>query len=95
MNNWTNFIAMEVGLDKDNMLETRTENDSDGNVLFLGLTNVPQASTSTPVWYILKLQYDSNGYFNYKQLPLKPGMISSGSNASFVYVWDERENYFV
>lgn len=86
-NSWTNFLAVSEVLDLDNLYETRIENDSSGKILYVGMSNMPQAPTDQAIWFIFKLSYDDNGYLDYKQLPVNGG--------SFTYVWDDRADYFV
>lgn len=71
---WTNFIEM------------RMENDGDGNPIYVGYTNVGNAPTDEPVWFITKYTYDAN------QSPTRQQMPDSG--VQFIYVWDDRATYF-
>ncbi len=83
---WTNFLALSQILGIDNLTETRIENDINGKILYFGLTAIANAPTSSPVWFILKLSYDVNGFLSYKQLP----NLGSG----YIYIWDNRTTYF-
>ncbi len=85
-NMWTNLLALSEVLDVDDLYETRMENDDDGNILYVGMSMQPRADVDAPIWYIIKLEYDVNGFLNYKQLPVDgPG---------FTYVWTLRDTYF-
>jgi hypothetical protein len=85
-NLWTNFLALAEVLDMDDLYETRIENDSNGKILYVGMTMQAGAATDEKIWYIFKLSYDVNGFLDYKQLPVDgPG---------FIYAWDLRATYF-
>ena len=68
------------------LLEMRLENSSGGSPLYIGLTPNANALTSDPVWYVLKLGYDVNGFLDYQQLP--------DNGRGFTYIWDSRATYF-
>jgi hypothetical protein len=85
-NSWTNFLALQAVLNTDDLYETRMINDSNGNVLYIGMAQGPGADTSLPIWYVFKLNYDGNGYINYKQLP--------NDGKKFGYIWDNVTTYF-
>lgn len=85
-NYWTNFLALQAVISSDTIYEDRMENDSAGNILYVGLCPRPKAPRDEPIWLILKLSYDGNGFLEYKQLP--------DQGASFSYVWDDRASYF-
>lgn len=85
-NAFTNFLAVSEVLNDEDLYETRTENDSSGQVLYVGKSITPNADTSQRIWYIKKLGYDGNGFLNRIQLP------DDGPN--FTYAWDDRADYF-
>jgi hypothetical protein len=85
-NSWTNFLALTEVLDIDDLYETRMENDSSGKILYVGMSQQPKAPTDQPIWFLIKLNYDGNGYLNYKQLPT--------DGAGFLYAWDDRSDAF-
>lgn len=67
------------------LIETRIENDENGNPIYVGYSPIPNASTSEPVWVILKISYTGTSITR-KQLP--------DGNIKFTYVWDDRTLYF-
>lgn len=71
--------------DVNMFLEKRMENDGDGNPIYIGYTNIANASTTSACWYIVKLTY-VGGYPTYYQLPK--------NGCQFVYSWDNRATYF-
>lgn len=85
-NRWTNFLAVSEVIDLNNLYETRIENDSSGKILYVGLSQLARAPTDEPIWFIFKLNYDGNGFLDYKQLPVNGGL--------FAYVWNDRATYF-
>lgn len=85
-NSWTNFLAVSEVLDTNDLYETRMENTSDGKILYVGYSNIPNAPTDEKVWFIFKCYYDGNGYMNRKQLP--------DNGATFIYAWDDRASIF-
>lgn len=86
VNSYTNFLSLSNVLETNSLLETRLENDSSGNVLYIGYATTPGALTSASVWYIRKLSYDGNGFVDYIQLP--------SNGYGFLYSWDNRATYF-
>ena len=42
-------------------LETRTDPNSNGNPIYIGVSPNPNASTTEKVWYIKKMHYDDSG----------------------------------
>lgn len=86
-NMWTNLLALSEVLDVDDLYETRIENDSTGKVLYIGMTMQANADVDDLIWYIIKLSYDTNGFLNYKQLPV--------NGAGFTYSWTLRDTYFM
>lgn len=66
--------------------ESRMENDANGNPIYIGYTNYPNAGTATQKWFIVKVTYDANQSPTYYQLP--------NEGVRFEYVWDDRANYF-
>lgn len=85
-NIWTNFLAMSEVLDLTDLFETRMDNDSSGKILYVGMSQTANADPALPIWFILKLSYDGNGFMNRKQLP--------DSGGGFLYSWDNRATYF-
>ena len=85
-NIWTPLLALNEVLDLDDLYEFRMENDSQGKILYVGMTQQANAPTDEPIWYVVKLNYDVNGFLNYKQLPV--------NGAGFLYAWDDRATYF-
>ena len=83
---FSNFQQQSDFLTDDDLYEVRTENNSMGQILYIGKTIYPNASTADPVWYIKKINYDSNGYVDYVQLPINA--------LQFGYIWDNRASYF-
>ena len=86
-NLWTNLLALSEVLDIDDLYETRIENDSSGKILYVGMSMQAQADVNALIWFIIKLSYDSNGFLNYKQLPI--------NGAGFNYSWTNRATYFI
>lgn len=85
-NSWTNFLALSEVMELDDLFEYRMENDSSGKILYVGMAQNAATPTDEPLWYIIKLNYDGNGFLSYKQLPV--------NGAGFIYVWDDRATYF-
>lgn len=86
LNAFTNFLAISEVLQDEDLYEVRTENDAQGNVLYVGRSTMPNADEAEGIWYIKKLSYDGNGFLNRVQLPV------DGPN--FTYIWDDRATYF-
>lgn len=86
LNSFTNFLAVAEVLTDEDLYEVRTENNSSGQVLYVGKCITPNGDTSLPIWYIKMLGYDSNNFLNHIQLPV------NGPN--FTYIWDNRADYF-
>jgi len=85
-NSWTGFLALSEVIDLSDLYETRIDNDSNGKILYIGYTQTPNAPTDQPIWYLLQLEYDGNGYLSRKRLP--------NNGAGFLYTWDDRATYF-
>lgn len=83
---WSALLALESILGSNSQLEKRMINSASGQILYIGYTNTPSASTSEPIWFIVKLSYDSNGFLNYYQLP--------NNGVVFGYIWDDYSTYF-
>lgn len=83
---WNGLLALELELGANSMIEKRLENDSSGKILYVGLSNIPNASTSELVWFICKCSYDTNGFLSRYQLP--------DDGVGLRYSWDDRATYF-
>ena len=66
-------------------LEQRFENDGDGNPVYRGISTIPNADTSEPIWAILKIYYVGGSAVR-TQLP--------DNGLKFGYTWDDRATYF-
>ena len=84
-NSWTNFLAVNGLLNNGQMYETRMFYDGGGLLEYVGLSKTPNASTSEPIWFILKLSNDGTNTIR-QQLP--------DNGVSFTYVLDDRSTYF-
>lgn len=80
------FSFLEMRGDVASFLELRMENDSNGNPVYIGYTQYPNGSTAAPIWFIVKITYDSN------QSPLRQILPINGR--LFTYIWDNRATYF-
>lgn len=85
-NSYLSFLALESVLGQSGQLEKRIENNSQGQILYIGYCLTPSASTSSLIWMILKFTYDGNTFLDYVQLP----NLGNG----FLYSWDNRASYF-
>lgn len=79
------FTFLKSSADVNMFLEKRMENDGSGNPLYIGYTNIANASTASACWFIVKITY-TTGFPTYVQLPR--------SGAQFTYSWDNRATYF-
>jgi hypothetical protein len=85
-NSFTPFLALTNVLQQQNLLETRITNNASGQPLYVGWNLTPNASVSSPTWYIVKMSYDTNGFLDRVQLPdLGPG---------FFFEWSIQSTYF-
>lgn len=66
--------------------EIRTENDGDGDPIYIGWSPIANASTSDNVWFIQKIHYDGTDSVERVQMPL--------NGNGFKYAWDLRNTYF-
>lgn len=71
--------------DTEDLLESRFENDVNGNPIYIGYTPVVNGDTSLPIWYIRKIIYDGENVIR-TQLP--------DDGIKFSYIWDDRADYF-
>lgn len=85
-NLFTNILAFGAIMSPQQYYETRLENDSSGKVLYSGVSIIANAPTDEPVWYILKMYYDGNGFISRLQKP--------DDDFGMVYTWDLRATYF-
>ena len=85
-NMWTAFLALGEVINLQDLYETRMDNDVNGKILYIGYSQIQNAATDIPVWYLLACEYDVNGYMNRKRLP--------DDGAGFLYIWDNRTTYF-
>jgi len=85
-NAFLNFLALTDVFEDADLYEVRMENDTLGNILYVGKSITPNASESDNIWFIKKLTYDGNGFVNYIQLPINGG--------GFLYSWTDRATYF-
>ncbi len=83
---FTNILALQSIIQTTQMLEIRALNSVTGQAQYLGWSSVPNASTADTVWYVIALYYDTNGFFNYQQLP--------NNGPGFIYSWDLVATYF-
>lgn len=67
-------------------LEKRMAYDGSNNLIYVGYSRIANASTSQPIWYIVKLVYTGSNLVRY-QLPM--------SGVNFGYIWDNRTTSFV
>ena len=70
----------------DAFYEIRVENDALGNPLYVGYNPTPNAPTSDETWFIIKPQYDGNGFVNRVQQP--------DDGPTFTYSYDDRATLF-
>ena len=80
------FSYLNSKADVTMFLETRMENDANGNPIYIGYAKKDNAPTNEAVWYIVKITYDVNESPTYQQLP--------NQGTAFKYVWDSRSTYF-
>jgi hypothetical protein len=85
-NVFTGVNNLQNTIGPDNYFESRVENDSEGNPLYIAWSPIPNAGESDEVWYIKKLFYDINGFVERVQLP--------DDGAKFTYAWTDRATYF-
>jgi len=85
-NSWTGLLALSEVIELNDLYETRIDNDSGGKILYIGYSQTANAPTDEKIWYLLKLEYDSNGFMSRKRLP--------DDGAGFLYTWDDRATYF-
>lgn len=85
-NAWTGFLTLSEVINLQDLYETRMENDVNGKILYIGYCQTPNAPTDQKLWYLLKCEYDVNGYMNRKRLP--------DDGAGFLYTWDDRVAQF-
>jgi hypothetical protein len=85
-NAFTNFLALQEVIQDQHLYETRIENSMSGQPLYIGINLTPNALTSDPTWYIVKPQYDINGFLTRVQLP--------NQGIGFTCSWDLRTTYF-
>lgn len=86
VNAYSGLLALQQVLSLSTGQEKRMINNASGQILYLGLTLTPNASTADPVWMVLAFAYDSNGFLNYQQLPV--------NGEGYLYVWDDVASYF-
>lgn len=80
------YSRLSITGDVSQFLEIRMENDGDGNPIYIGYTEQPNAATDALVWFILKITYDGNGSPTLQELP--------NDGVRFIYAWDDRATYF-
>ncbi len=85
-NAFTNLLSLNSIIDSDTQLEKRMVNSVTGQVEYIGYSLMPSANTSLPIWFIVKISYDVNGFLNYYQLP--------NNGVMFGYIWDNFADYF-
>lgn len=85
-NVWNNLMAFANVLPIQQNYEMRMETDSDGKMLYLGLTIRPNRPTDVPEWCIFKYEYNEFGYTSRCRKP--------DNDISFTYTWDDRATYF-
>lgn len=86
VNIFSNILAIDAVLPNNYVFEKRMDNDTQGNPLYLGFNITPSALTSAETWFIVKLNYDVNGFIDYVQLP--------NNGVGWLYSWDNRASYF-
>jgi hypothetical protein len=80
------FLALSPFINPETMLEKRMDYEGGSQVVYIGYTQIANASQTAPVWFIVKCNYDGNGNLNYYQLP--------NAGLGFVYAWSARASYF-
>lgn len=87
-NSFTGLLALSAILNPSQMLETRIENDGDGNPIYVGVTPVANAATDEAVYWIIKLEYDAGATVRIR-IP-----DASATSKGFIYEWDDRATLF-
>ncbi|MEM3714864.1 MAG: hypothetical protein QXF82_07955 [Nitrososphaeria archaeon] len=85
MHSMTNYSLMQGILSNTDCFETRIENDSNGNPIYVGISTIPNASVDDQVWKIMRLYYTGTA--------LERVQIAD-SGAFFIYSWSDRATYF-
>lgn len=70
----------------ENILEIRYENDAMGNPIYIGYTQIPNASEDYDGWYIVALEYDGSDFLVRRRMP--------DQGLGFKYMWSQRATYF-
>lgn len=86
VNNWSDLLAFAAVMSTNQLYETRLENDIDGNILYVGTNQTPNASVDDSTWFITKLSYDGGGFLERVQLP--------DTGLGFIYAWADRASFF-
>lgn len=84
-NIFDDFERLSEILDNEDLLESRFENDVNGNPIYIGYTITPNAPVTSPVWYIIKVIYDGENIV-WKRIP--------DDGRKFAYIWNNRASYF-
>lgn len=84
-NYFDDFERLSAVLDNEDLLESRFENDGNGNPIYIGYTLTPNASIDEPIWYIIKIVYDLQNIV-WKRIP--------EDGRKFAYIWSQRASYF-
>lgn len=85
-NYFSPLLALQGVSESQAFFETRIENDSSGNPLFIGWSLTPNAATTAAIWQIIKMSYDGGGYLSRSQIP--------DDGQKYGYVWNDRSSYF-
>ncbi len=80
----TDYSQLAVEADVNMFLEKRMEYSA-GNLVYIGYSRQPNASTASLTWFIVKLTYSVSSPTRY-QLP--------DSGVKFGYAWDDRATLF-
>lgn len=86
LNPWDQIERYSEILDEDDLLESIYESDVNDNPIYVGYTPYVSPLTSSPVFYIVKIEYNGT-VVTRKRLPI--------NGVQFSYIWDNRASYFV
>lgn len=85
LNVWTNFLAFGAVLPVQQGYELRMDYDGDNNMIYMGMTMIPNCPTNEPQFNLYKFEWDSGNMVRTR----KPD-----HDTGFKYTWDDRATYF-
>lgn len=83
---YTKFLSLTTVFQTEDLLETRIENNIDGQPIYIGKNITANADTAAFTWSLVKVTYDVNGFITRTQLP--------DDAQGYKYSWDDRTTYF-